>query len=764
MQLTEFLIHMLYWSRWRRVNAEFVCVSCPLYSSCYGSNYTEYGNKPIWQSAFALKANCGQAPVSGPIVELILNMLDLTITLVVYLTINNPFRSKWWAVPPFLLYTIFILTGAWDLNSNTELGIPLTQGFLGTGSQARACVWFRVVSGSICLVLLIRLLVSKKEDDFVRQWRASAYKYTTSLLTPNPDKHRVGRFMDICNALAPFFSQSQTPICARAAMDAAQALSDQQGSKVNAITGEQQGSKVNAITGAHQKLTSNLNHLRKASLEHRPSLLYVSVLFSITPMFLIAVLIDEKLLKVGDKIGEWTGDFTLGQLMHGDHLLVPPTTEKPPVTNGNVSASALESIDMLITHIHAKVNLSNPQAAEHLLNAQSALAAFQKSMAQQHTSFDSTAPGQGDSHTRVSRALTATQNPFNILGPQNNPFKLFFREKTLQHLSKLKPKAIKASIHRATWVSTCLAVLLCLGNLAHLIWLWPAYQQKVRNAVQGRSEKGISIKGLTPFEANQLPGMLAGCTVFAYTGFFALSFLLYISISWSETILRMLFDLLWKNFFWLTVSMLLKIFVFDMLIAKRVLMKQGRVVKWAAFAWYIGFTIPFSLISGVVLALFRLVYVIVICTFHMMRVDHSPLPEHLWGYDPAYKSFRSTLLLSHCFQNPVWETFAGKLLHDKTIEDLQGPLQSEEDDVDNGSEDATYRQHASPSNLGKGRWHLAYTLLHNPQLIKERHYGALESDADSETEALLSDTVSSRTTSSSSSNYDADARCHIKFW
>lgn len=156
-------------------------------------------------------------------------------------------------------------------------------------------------------------------------------------------------------------------------------------------------------------------------------------------------------------------------------------------------------------------------------------------------------------------------------------------------------------------------------------------------------------------------------------------------------------------------SIIVKSFILDKFIGRKLLVKNGFVVRWAWFAWYIIVTIPLTICAGFALALTRFGMLLVIALVYVVRVDMTIFPPFLQDFDAGYTSFMAAVNLMHRHQNPVWQALVRNLVQEHG----------------NGSVDeSAIRRKASARN----KWCLAVTLMNNPQLVQERRH--IERDAD----------------------------------
>lgn len=235
---------------------------------------------------------------------------------------------------------------------------------------------------------------------------------------------------------------------------------------------------------------------------------------------------------------------------------------------------------------------------------------------------------------------------------------------------------------------------------------------------QHRMRKGEKVHGRSPTELGQefhitygtmFLGLMFGSALVGYVIFVTVSFgllsgitmLVRIAVGYEE-IPESFRTGAWKLF----VSVLVPIFLFvlvknmviDGLIGKNCLTVKNSCVNWTVWVWFTSICLFIDLAKGIAAAIARSMILILLCALHILQIHQSVFPEFMHSFDKGYRAFMSLAVFYHRHQNPVWDAFIHHMRYKK--EDQTKLTDS-------------YRR-------AQRRWHLAWTLLHNPQLHAER--------------------------------------------
>ena len=119
------------------------------------------------------------------------------------------------------------------------------------------------------------------------------------------------------------------------------------------------------------------------------------------------------------------------------------------------------------------------------------------------------------------------------------------------------------------------------------------------------------------------------------------------------------------------------------------------IVKPILWNWYFIFSSSLGFLSGILSSFTRLVIYFIYAIISIFRVESTILPKYWSRFDVAYISFMSYISTLHQHENPICHT---------AIDLWQ----------------AQNSQKSQRSNRARNRWHLAYSLLIDPDLKKYR--------------------------------------------
>eukprot|EP00811_Abedinium_folium_P018983 NODE_2790_length_2145_cov_4.728940.p1 GENE.NODE_2790_length_2145_cov_4.728940~~NODE_2790_length_2145_cov_4.728940.p1 ORF type:complete len:578 (+),score=148.75 NODE_2790_length_2145_cov_4.728940:120-1736(+) len=280
------------------------------------------------------------------------------------------------------------------------------------------------------------------------------------------------------------------------------------------------------------------------------------------------------------------------------------------------------------------------------------------------------------------------------------------------------------------------AAVIVAAAIARMVWMWPIARAAIATGAIKASPRWKP-KEFHPVRAPGLPGMLCSCAVFSYLLIFAVVTIILLLFWWFPKV----FDL--DSDYWISsglrmstsigTSILVKTLVLDKFIGRKMLTsKAGFVTHWAAFAWYILLIIPLTTVSGIALAISRFFFLLIICAFHVVRLDVTLFPVSIQSLDPGYTVFMSSLTLDHRHRNPIWTAFADTLT--KRLREARTRA-TEVFVAENGAghesagscHDVTCSEHvcdaAKRRERARRRWFLAVTLVNNPSLAFSRRSG-----------------------------------------
>ena len=121
-----------------------------------------------------------------------------------------------------------------------------------------------------------------------------------------------------------------------------------------------------------------------------------------------------------------------------------------------------------------------------------------------------------------------------------------------------------------------------------------------------------------------------------------------------------------------------------------------------------------SVVTGLAASVKRFVFLIAFALGSVLRLDSTRFPSRLVSYDQGYSSFMSVIMLRHRHCSPVISV-ARELRFGLGKRGLAPS--------DNDTEPHTASK-SEAQKRARTRWHLAYTLLNNPQLIYGRQQAA----------------------------------------
>eukprot|EP00930_Biecheleria_cincta_P046665 TRINITY_DN3220_c0_g1_i2.p1 TRINITY_DN3220_c0_g1~~TRINITY_DN3220_c0_g1_i2.p1 ORF type:complete len:824 (-),score=89.53 TRINITY_DN3220_c0_g1_i2:74-2545(-) len=211
-----------------------------------------------------------------------------------------------------------------------------------------------------------------------------------------------------------------------------------------------------------------------------------------------------------------------------------------------------------------------------------------------------------------------------------------------------------------------------------------------------------------PVRASALPGMMMSTIAFGFTlmlvlvlaAMFGLLLLVDVISSDSDVFVNILTLLSGSG-----LSILVKIFVLDKFVGRRLLTDKGFITNWRLFNAYLLFTIPISTVSGILLAFTRLVYLFGVGALYIVRLDITLFPGCLSAYDSGYVTHMAALLIAKRHQNPIMQTWA---------QELQKTAASDISSI------------SAARRRAIRKWNLAVTLVNNPSLMHDRRHAHKE--------------------------------------
>jgi len=138
-------------------------------------------------------------------------------------------------------------------------------------------------------------------------------------------------------------------------------------------------------------------------------------------------------------------------------------------------------------------------------------------------------------------------------------------------------------------------------------------------------------------------------------------------------------------------------------------------IAWIAYGVFVGAT------AALVRALLYMAWSVVATA----DLGHCLLPSSIQFLDYAHLSYTAAIHLHHHHHNTIANKFADNLLQQSVAEEASNGKEASNDKETSENNKETSNKEA-PSNrrrfLPRNRWHLAYTLIHNPKLRLERRF------------------------------------------
>ncbi|XP_034032331.1 receptor for retinol uptake stra6 [Thalassophryne amazonica] len=165
---------------------------------------------------------------------------------------------------------------------------------------------------------------------------------------------------------------------------------------------------------------------------------------------------------------------------------------------------------------------------------------------------------------------------------------------------------------------------------------------------------------------------------------------------------------------------------------------------------------PVNVLTGMVVALWRMIITALFNIVHMARMDISLLNRNVEAFDPAYRCYAHYLKIEVSQSHPVMKAFCGMLL--QSVGQESNAAQSARD-IEEGIQlvQQEKKQHKVSSAKRVCRhWHLLYTLVNNPSLVGTRKHFQCHS-ADSFLNGSLNRSTKERHTKDAGAEDDAEA-------
>merc|ERR1739848_403592 len=156
-------------------------------------------------------------------------------------------------------------------------------------------------------------------------------------------------------------------------------------------------------------------------------------------------------------------------------------------------------------------------------------------------------------------------------------------------------------------------------------------------------------------------------------------------------------------------------FLLDKIVVRRLIVKEGIIIRPIYFAWYTLLILPITLLNAFWQMAFRYLWLILIGLFYTPRIDASPMPAGFVSMDTPFKVFRSMASFTHRQQYYVCDTFMRIFNRSEELKPYIG-------------EDEDSKERARRKRIAK-KWWFAVTMAQNPELSMNRYEEGLP-DAD----------------------------------
>lgn len=254
-------------------------------------------------------------------------------------------------------------------------------------------------------------------------------------------------------------------------------------------------------------------------------------------------------------------------------------------------------------------------------------------------------------------------------------------------------------------ISLGISTVLCILALC-----WPlVVAVNVRNNLRTglwRYNREAYVPSYNRYTLAAIPGNMMGVVLIGFT-IIALCLTICIFIVAFEPLGSYLWEIFDAPLFACCFGIVVKMIVVYLLFVAFLKDKNGDIETVQGYSFAFCIYLFFNLLYGTLSAVYRLLYFIIYTIFALIRMDVTLLPLPFWGYDAAFSSFSSYMLYEHETKNPILTMAVRHLAQGLDVRGSDG----------------------NKSIRARVRWHLAYTLLNNPSLIKHRRRKCKEVDA-----------------------------------
>jgi len=620
---------------------------------------------------------CNKGILSGPVWEIMIHALWFVGDIVLMSFVNNPHRCKLWGLAPLMRFFSSSLSYmSLDKDVHSHPSELKAMGYNPSQIVTHySCLIFEI-EGFVLVVLCLRIMLMECKS--YEKFHSKALEYTTGLLSKKAGRRGVNtiHLLEAYDRLRCWCTNvSSAPLCALAAT-----LEDEMCER-----NRPKRSTIPGLKGDLLFLWSQTNDAVKSTLKRSSGTDSISI--------------APTLIGNADD-NESKSSFTMQTPISLKSSRSAAYQYRPLIVWVSVFLSLTPMVvycvwcDSFMKSLRVSIE-KNSQALQQVWTLMIAAVGILLQGVQ--------SPLSPDKVTHPARALMESSP--RQLGMINAKW-------VTQELMKFDFAVFARDLHTSANTAGIIATVLVFAQQSWVLWKWPLVQRDVSTG-KVKQDPSWHEEHYHPCSVAYFPGCMLGSAISSFLMLYWLLFILFMILQYSLVFGPLLIFLVQSAVVIIVMNVVVKTVFLNMIVGKRILTKDGHVTNWVGFAWYITLVLPMSIVVGWVFALLRLVFVMVRFMFCVGRLDTTLFPEALVSFDTGFISYRSVLLLTHRCNNPLWHAFADKVLQ---WQHIPAPQEKKEAETEEKREDEVHPNKAAV----RARWSLAYTLVRNPQLMRDR--------------------------------------------
>ena len=176
---------------------------------------------------------------------------------------------------------------------------------------------------------------------------------------------------------------------------------------------------------------------------------------------------------------------------------------------------------------------------------------------------------------------------------------------------------------------------------------------------------------------------------------------------------------------------LVQVYALDRFVANRLLSDGYWIKHPRLWVCYSSMMVMASVVSGIAASIKRFFFLTAFSLVSVMTLDTTHFPEKLTALDSGYTAFMSLVMMRHRHRSPVLSTardvrfgLGAQAPGGNKAAMSAEPAAADQAAAAAAAADPGVAPRTGAQRRARTRWHLAFTLLNNPQLIRDRGFAA----------------------------------------